>query len=154
MHVQCRRKVQKMDGRMESKADAEWWYKNLIYSTLNKVIWEISVQYVKERRRKVRKTVYFQYSKSQKGHFSYKNWCPLTTLEVDLYYSKTKSCAKFQLNMSKHVMEKCGKLYLQYSKFEKRHNSKIGANWRHSNLICSTEKQSNMQTFRSICERV
>ena len=79
-----RRKMQKMDGWTESQADAEWWYKNLIYSTLNTVIWELSAQYVKERRRKVRKTVYFQYSKSQKGHYSYKNWYPLTTLEVDL----------------------------------------------------------------------
>ena len=32
------------------------------------------------------------------------------TLELDLLYSKTKSYAKFQLNMSKHVKEKCGKL--------------------------------------------
>ena len=76
--------MQKMDGWTESQADAEWWYQNLIYSTLNKVIWKISAQYVKERRRKMRKTVYFQYSKFQKGRYSYKNWYPLTTLEVDL----------------------------------------------------------------------
>ena len=50
---------------------------------------------------KVRKTVYFQYSKFQKGHNSHKNWRKLTTLERDLKYSKTKSYAKFQLNMSK-----------------------------------------------------
>ena len=29
-------------------------------------------------------------------------------------YIKTKSCAKFQLNMSKHVGEKCGKLCSSY----------------------------------------
>ena len=45
---------------------------------------KISAQYVKEHRRKVRKIVYFQYSKSKKGHYSYKNWRKLTTLEVDL----------------------------------------------------------------------
>ena len=56
--------------------------------------------------------------------------------------------------MSKRVRGNCRKLYLQHSKFEKRHNSKIDANWRHSNLICSSEKQSNMQTFSSICWRV
>ena len=53
------------------------------------------------RKRKVRKTVYFQFSKFQKGHNFHKNWRK---------YSKTKSYAKFQLIMSKHVREKCGKL--------------------------------------------
>ena len=121
------------------------------------MILELDLQYTKQSymknfssicqrtQEKSAENVYFQYSKSQKGHFSYKNWYPLTTLEVDLKYSKTKSCVKFQLNMSKREREKCRKLYLQYSKFEKRHNSKIDANWRHSNLICSTEKQSYMQ---------
>ena len=128
----------------------------------------------------------------------------LTTLKLDLKYSKTKSYAKFQLNMSKHVREKCRKLYissfyvpkrafllqkltqiddnrtwsvvglnkvickisaqyikackrkmqktvyLQYSKFQKGHNSY--KNWRHSNLIYSTVKQSHMQNFSSICQ--
>ena len=131
-------------------------------------------------------------------------WRKLTTLKLDLKYSKTKSYAKFQLNMSKHVREKCGKLYIlsfyvpkgalllqkltqiddnltssvvrlnkvickisaqyikackrkvrktvyfQYSKFQKRHNSY--KNWRHSNLIYSTVKQSHMQNFSSICQ--
>ena len=60
----------------------------------------------------MRKTVYFQYSKFKKGHNSHKNWRKLTTLELDLKYGETKSYAKFQLNMSKHVREKCGKLYI------------------------------------------
>ena len=152
----------------------------------------------------MRITEYFQYSKFQKGHNSHKNWRKLTTLELDLWYGKTKSYAKFQLNMSKHVREKCGKLYIssfyvpkwalllqkltqiddnqtwsvvwlnkvickisaqyikacmrkvqkivyfQYSKFRKRHNSY--KNWRHSNLIYSTVKQSHMQNFSSICQ--
>ena len=84
---------------------------------------KITAQYVKARKRKVRKTVYFQYSKLQKGHNSHKTWRKLTTLELDLYFRKTKSCAKFQLNMLKHVREKCGKLYFQYSKFQKGQNS-------------------------------
>ena len=104
----CRRNVQKKDGRTESQTDTECWHSNLIYSTLNKVIWKISAQYVKARRRKVWKTVYFQYSKSQKGHNSYKNWYELPTLELNLKYSETKTYAKFQLNMSRHVREKCG----------------------------------------------
>ena len=53
---------------------------------LKKVICKISAQYVEActGKRKVRKTVYFQYSKVQKGHNSYKNWRKLTTLELDL----------------------------------------------------------------------
>ena len=61
-------------------------------------------------RRKLRKTVYFHYSKFQKGHNSYKNGQKLMTLKLDLQYSKTKSYAKVQLNMSKHVREKLRKL--------------------------------------------
>ena len=60
--------------------------------------------------RKLRKNVYFQYSKFQKGHNSHKNWRKMTTLKLDLKCSKTKSYAKWQLNISKHVEEKCGKL--------------------------------------------
>ena len=70
------------------------------------------------------KIVYFQYSKSQKEHYSYKNWRKLTTLKSDLLYSKTKSYAKFQLNMSKIVGEKWGKLYFRYSQSQKGHESK------------------------------
>ena len=54
--------------------------------------------------------MYYQYSKFQKGHNSYKHWHKLTTLELDLWYNKTKSYVKFQLDMSMHVEEKCGKL--------------------------------------------
>ena len=50
----CRRKEQKMDGRTESQTDTEWWHWNLIYSILNKAIWNISAQYFKKCKRKVR----------------------------------------------------------------------------------------------------
>ena len=66
----------------------------------NKVICKISAQYAKACKRKMRNTEYFQYSKLYKGHNSYKKWRKLMTLELDLKYSKTKSYAKFQLNMS------------------------------------------------------
>ena len=33
--------------------------------------------------------LYFQFAKSQKGHYSYENRCELSTLELDLLYSKT-----------------------------------------------------------------
>ena len=134
--------------------DTEWRHSNLICSTLKKVTWKISAQYAKAWKRKVRKTVYFKYSKFQKGHNSHKNWRKLTTLEVDLYLSKTKPCAKFQLNKSKHVREKCGKLYIFSILSSKRGitPTKIDANWRHSSLICSTVKQSHVQNFNSICQ--
>ena len=75
----------------------------------NKVICNISPQYVKACRRKVRKTAHYLYSKFIKRHNSFKNWRKVTTFELDLKYTKTKSRAKFQLNMWKHVGEKCGK---------------------------------------------
>ena len=102
----------------------------------------------------MRKTVYLQYSTFQKGRNSYKNWLKLTTLELDLQYSKKKSYAKFQLDMSKNVGEKCGKLHITYILSFKRGitPSKIDAKWRHSNLICSTLKQSDVQNFSSICQ--
>ena len=159
-------------------------------------------------RRKVKKTVYFQYSKSQKGHYSYKYWWELTTLQLDLKYSKIKSYVNFQLNMSKHVREKCGILsissILSYKKWQNSYKNwrklttleldrmfirrkwhakfqvnrskhvggkcrklcissilsskrgiiptKINGNWRHSNLICSTVKQSHMQNVKA-CRR-
>ena len=56
--------------------------------------------------------------------------------------------------MSKHVREKCGKLCISNILSSKRGITpiKIDANWRHSNLICSTVKQSHMQNFSSICQ--
>ena len=63
------------------------------------------------------------------------------TLKLDLQYSKTKSYAKVQLNMSKHVREKLRKLCIFSILSSKRGiiPTKIDANWRHWNLICSTE---------------
>ena len=150
---------------------------------------------------KVRKVVYFKYSKLQKGHYSYKNWRKLMTLKLDLkFINKWKPYTKFQLNMSKHVGENFGKLCIssflsckrgtptkiddtqtwsevhkkikaiykisaQYVKACRRKlrissflsskrgitPTKIDANWLHSNLICSTLKQSHMENFSSIC---
>ena len=38
----------------------------------------------KNAREKVRNTVYFQYSKVQKGNNSYENWRKFTTLKLDM----------------------------------------------------------------------
>ena len=146
--------------------DTKWRHSNLICSTLNKVIWEISAQYVKTCKRKVRKTVFqackrkvrkklhFKYSKFQKGHNSHKNWRKLTTLKLGLYLSKTKSCAEFHLNISKHVWEKCGKQCIFSILCSKRGitPTKIDAKWRHFNFVCISIKQSHVQNFSSICQ--
>ena len=66
-----------------------------------------------------------------------------------------QSRAKFKLNMSKHVGEKCGKLCISYILSSQRGMtpSKIGAKWWHSYLICSTLKQSHVQNFHA-CRHV
>ena len=63
---------------------------------------------------------------------------------------ENKSYAKFQLNISKHVEEKCGKLHTSYILSSQKGitPSKIGAKWRQSNFICSTSKQSHVQNFQ------
>ena len=58
------------------------------------------------------RTEYFEYSKFTKRHNSNKNCCKMTILKLALWYIKTKSYTKFELNMSKHVGEKCGKLHI------------------------------------------
>ena len=45
--------------------------------------------------------------------------CRVTTDELGLKYIKTKSYPKFQLNMSKHVGEKCGILHISYIQVQK-----------------------------------
>ena len=58
--------------------------------------------------------------------------------------------------MSKHVGEKCGKLHITYILSSQRGitRSKIDAKRGHSNLICSTLKQSHVQNFSSICQNM
>ena len=100
----------------------------------NKVLCKISAQYVKACKRKLRKTVYFQYFKFQKGHNSYKNWQKLTTLELDQMFIRRKWHAKFQLNISKHVGERCGKLWLTDGdpdgRTDRHHHTIIRPVWR------------------------
>ena len=113
------------------------------------IIYKISAQYVKACRIKVRKTVYFMHSRFQKGQCSYKYWRKSTTLKHDLKFIKWKSYTKFQLNISKHVGEKCGRLCISSILTSKRGiaPSKIDAKWWHSNLSWSILKQSHVQNF-------
>ena len=70
---------------------------------------EISAHYLKGWRKKVRKTDLLRYSKSKKGHNSFKIWRNLTKRELDLWLVTTKPYTKFQLNTLKHKKKKCGK---------------------------------------------
>ena len=100
-------------GITPTRIDANWWHSNLICTTAKQShICKISAEYVKACRRKLQKTEYFQYFKCQKGHNSYKDWRKLTKLELDQMFTRRKWHVKFQLNMLKHVGEKCGKLWL------------------------------------------
>ena len=56
--------------------------------------------------------------------------------------------------MSQHVGEKSGKLCISYILSSQRGitPSKIDAKGRHSNLLCSTLKQSHVQNDSSICQ--
>ena len=58
--------------------------------------------------------------------------------------------------MSKHVREKCGKLCISSILSSKRGitPTKFDGSRQHSNSICSTVKQSEMQNFSSICQSV
>ena len=59
----------------------------------------------------MRKTAYLQEFEVKKEHNSCKKWRKLMAFELDLTCIKIKWYTKFQINMSKHVGEKCGKLW-------------------------------------------
>ena len=59
-----------------------------IHTTKIDDTYKTSAQYANGCRRKVRKNVYFKYSKLQKGHDSYKNCPNLKTYKLDLKFIK------------------------------------------------------------------
>ena len=73
-------------------------------------MYQISNEYLKARRKKVRKTENLWYFSKFNGHNSVKNGWIKTKLELDLYLSMTKQCTKYQMNIWKHEQKKCGKL--------------------------------------------
>ena len=117
-----------------------------------KAIHKISAQYLKAWRKKVRKTELLRFSKSKKGHNSFKIWRNLTKRELDLWLITTKPYTKFQLNTSKHVEKKCGKLVISMIPSLKRGItlSKLDEIRQNLNLTCNSSLQSNTQNFSSI----
>ena len=83
------------------------WTRSVVQQ--NKVICKISAQFVMAFRRKLRKTVYFQYFKFQKGHNSYKNWRKLTKLQLDQMFIWKKVTCKISARGVKSCRRKMWK---------------------------------------------
>ena len=132
-------------GITPSKIDANWQHSNLICRTAKQSHAKCQLNMSKHVREKCRKLRISSFLSSKRGITPTKKLCKLTTLELDLYYNKTKSYANFQLNMSKHAREKCGILCISSILSSKRGitPTKIDASWWHSNMICSTGTQSH-----------
>ena len=105
---------------------------DLYCSSLKKVRYKILATYVKASRKKSAENVAFQVSKFRKEHNSYKNWHKST----------------------KHVGEKCGKLFISKILSSKRGitPTKIVENGLHSNMIWNSLNESHMHNFSSICQ--
>ena len=65
-----------------------------------------------------------RYSKSKKGHNSYKILQNLTKRELDLWFITTKPYTKFQLNTSKHDQKKSRKLFAEEKDKEENDKNK------------------------------
>ena len=71
----------------------------LIFAKGNKVVYQISSQYLKGWLRKVRKNEWTDIF--AKGNKSGKSKSSETKVKLDLYHVKTRSYTKFQVNISK-----------------------------------------------------
>ena len=111
-----------------SKIDAKWQYSNLLCSKLKQSHVQNFSSICQSMQEKTTEKCISYILSSKRG---------ITPSKIDAKWwhsnlicrtLKTKSCAKFQLNMSKHVGEKCGKLYFLHTKSTKKLNS--FKNWR------------------------
>ena len=139
-------------GITPTKIDANWRHLNLICSTVKQSHMQNFSSICQSVRKKCGKQCIFSILSSKRGITPTKidgNW-----RHSNLICSTVKQSHIQKLDMSKHVGEKCGKLHITYILSSQRGitPSKIGGNWRHSNLICSTLKQSHVQNFSSICQ--
>ena len=84
-----------------------------------------------------------------KGNNSCKNRSNATKLELDLYYVKTNSYTKFQVNITKDRREKFRKQFLQRAITL----VKVGQTRQKSNLICFMSREIHIPNFKSISQR-
>ena len=109
-------------GITPSKIDAKGRHPNLFCRTSKQSHVQNFSSYVKACRRKVRKTVYFLYSKFTKRGNSFTNWRKVMTF-------KLKVMCKIAAQYVKACRRKVRKtVYFLYSKFTKRGN--FFKNWR------------------------
>jgi hypothetical protein len=87
-------------------------------------MYQISNEYLKAWRKKVRKTENSWYFSRSKGHNFVKNQWIKTKLELDLYFGMVKQCTKYQMNIWKHEKKKVRKTEnLWYFPKSNGHNS-------------------------------
>ena len=111
-----------------TKIDVNWWHSTLILSSLNESHIQnfSSILYVNAHRKKWKTvTVYFQYSKFQKGHNFYKNW---HSNLVWCSFNESHN-TKFQLNMPKHVGEKKSRKLCIFSILSSKMGHNSYKNW-------------------------
>ena len=141
-----------------TKIDANWWHSNLICSTVKRSYAKYQLNMSKHVREKSGKLCISSILSSKRG---------ITPTKIDTCWwhsdlicstVKQSHMQKFQLNKLCKSMweEKCGKLCISSILSSKRGLTpkKIDGNRWHSNLICSTVKQRNIQTFSFISQRM
>ena len=119
----------------------------LIFAKGNKVVYQISSQYLKGWLRKVRKTKWTDIF--AKGNNSSKTRSTKTKVKLNLYHVKTKSYTKFQVNISKDDREKfakpSGRTFLQRAITQ----VKVGQPRQKSDLICIMSRQNRITIFNN-----
>ena len=85
-----------------------------------------------------------------KGNNSCKSKSNTTKVKLDLYYVKTNSYTKFQVNITKDRREKFGKLFLFQRVITQE---KVRQTQPNSNLICIMSRQIHIPNFKSISQR-
>jgi hypothetical protein len=123
-------------------------------SQYGKAMYQIWNEYMKVRRKKVRKTENLWYFSMPKDHNFQKNQWIKTKLEIDLYLDMPKQCTKYQMNIWKHEQKKCGKLRIRDIFLCPRAitSIKIYGSKPNSHLICIFICQSNVPNIKWISE--
>ena len=111
-------------GITPTKIDGNWQHWNLICSTVKESHMQNFSLIYQSMLEKSAENCVFQYSRSQKGHNSYKNW-----RHSNLISSTVKVKCKISAQYVKACKNKMRKtVYFQFSTFQKGHNSH--KNWR------------------------
>ena len=140
-------------GITPTKIDINWLQSNLICGTVKESHAQFQHKISKHVREKCRKLCFFSVLRSKRGITPTKidaNWLHSNLICSTVKQSHMKVSAQY---VKACKSEKCGILCISSILRSKWgiSTTKTDVNWRHSNLIWSTVKQSHMQTFSSIC---